>query len=170
MDALVAVVGRVEGAACWLAGTATKGALVGGGAGLVLWWLTAGERLTDWWQGTTTSVLVLLVCVAPALWLVNVRTALAELVDLPQTLGGVAARRAGMLGGRARPSKPVGGVLAAVRTVRGLLRDYDDVVGSWATIAQLLAPLFWVLTLAALVAVPVVAILAAVVALVDFSS
>ena len=32
-----------------------------------------GERVGDWWQGTAGSIVVLVVCVAPAVWLVNVR-------------------------------------------------------------------------------------------------
>jgi hypothetical protein len=52
-----------------------------------------------------------------------------------------------------------------VRSVRGVLRDYGDVVGSWGTVAQLLAPSFWLLTLVALGAVPAFSVLAMAVAL-----
>ena len=167
MEALARLVARVEGAACWLARLAGRGALVGGGAGLVLWWFLAGAWLTDGWQGTASSLLVLAVCVAPTLWLLNVRFSLVRLVELPDTLGGVATRRAGGLRARGRAERPDGGVLGAVRSVRAVVRDYGDVAGSWGTVAQLVVPSFWLLTLAALAAVPVVAVLAAVAALVD---
>lgn len=165
LEALSRLVARVEGAACWLARLAGRGALVGGGAGLVLWWFLTGERITEWWQGTASSLLVLTVCLAPALWLLNVRFALVGLVELPDTLGGVATRRAGRWRAPGRVERPDGGVLGAVRSVRAVVRDYGDVTGSWGTVAQLMVPSFWLLTLAALAAVPVVAVLAAVAAL-----
>ncbi|MDQ3896353.1 MAG: hypothetical protein M3326_03710, partial [Actinomycetota bacterium] len=71
-------------------------------------------------------------------------------------------------GSRAAP--PPGGVLAAVRSVRAVVRDYGDVVASWGMVAQLLAPSFWLLTLAALAAVPVLMVVAAVVALVHLAT
>ena len=166
VEAVAQVVGRVEGAACWLARLATRAALAGAAAGLVLWWFAAGERITDWWEGTAWSLLVLLLCVAPAAWLLNVRTAMVELVELPETLTGVARRRSDGFRAGDRVEPPEGGLLGAVRSVRGVLRDYGDVVGSWGTVVQLVAPSFWFLTLAALAAVPVVAVLAAVAALV----
>lgn len=165
LESLTRLVARVEGAACWLARMAGRAALVGGGAGLVLWWFVAGDRLTDWWQGTASSLLVLAVCSAPALWLLNVRFALIGLVELPDTLGGVATRRASGWRARGPVERPDGGLLGAVRSVRAVVRDYGDVAGSWGTVAQLVVPSFWLLTLAALAAVPVVAVLAAVAAL-----
>jgi len=164
VQAVAGLVARVEGAARWLAWVATRGALVGGAAGAALWWVTAGERLPDWWQGTAGSLLVLALCLAPALWLVNVRMSLLGLVELPATLGGVATRRLRRRRPRtaARPPAPDGGVLGTVRSTWGVLRDYGDVTGSWGTVAQLLAPPFWVLTVLALLLVPVVALLAAV--------
>ena len=170
VDALTSLVARVEGAACWLAGVATRAALAGGGAGLVLWWFVAGGRLTDWWEGTATSVLVVVLCLAPALWLLNVRAALTELVELPDTLSGVATRRVGGLRAGEGVEAPDDGLLGAVRSVRSVVRDYGDVVGSWGTVAQLLAPTFWLLTLAALGAVPVVVLAAVVAALVGSAS
>ena len=167
LESLAGMVARVEGAACWLARLATRGAIVGGGAGAVLWWVTAGHRVDDWWQGTVGSVLVLLLCVAAPAWLVNVRSALHDLVKLPEKLAGVTTRRAAELRGGARPERPDGGTLQAMRSVRSVLSDYGDVVGSWGTIAQLLVPSFWLLTAAALLAVPVLVVLAAVAGLVD---
>ena len=169
-EVLAGLVSRVEGAACWLARLATRAALAGAAAGVVLWWFAVGERATDWWQGTATAALVLVLCLAPALWLLNTRNGLVELVELPDTLRGVAARRAGSRAAGARPPRPAGGLLGAVRSVRGVLRDYGDVAGSWGTVAQLLAPSFWVLTFAAFVAVPVVVVLAGVAALVNAAS
>ena len=166
VEALAQLVARVEGAACWLARVAIRAALAGGTAGLVLWWFAAGERIADWWQGTASSLLVLALCLAPAAWLLNVRGGMVELVELPDTLGGVARRRAAGLRTRARAEAPQGGLLGAVRSVRGVLRDYGDVVGSWGTVAQLVSPSFWLLTLAAFAAVPVLAVVAAVAALV----
>lgn len=167
VEALAGVVARVEGAACWLARLATKAAVIGGVAGVLLWWLIAGSRIDDWWQGTLGSALVLLLCVAAPAWLLNVRSALHDLVELPEKLAGVTTRRVAELRGGARPERPDGGTLQAMRSVRGVLSDYGDVVGSWGTVAQLLVPSFWVLTAAALVAVPVLVVLAAVAGLVD---
>jgi hypothetical protein len=158
--ALVALVGRVEGAACWLARSATRAAVVASLAGLILWWSAAGDRLTSWWQGTAASLLVLGLCLAPAAWLVNVRFALLEVVDLPDTVRGVATRR------REAPRRPKGGLLGAVRTLRGLLRDYGDVTGAWGAVAQLVLPSFWLLTALAFLAVPVLLVLAVIAGLV----
>jgi hypothetical protein len=87
------------------------------------------------------------------------------LVELPDMLSGVARRRTGALRASDRADRPDGGVFGAVRSVRGVLRDYGDVVGSWGTVAQLLAPSFWLLTLVALGAVPAFSVLAMAVAL-----
>jgi len=167
LEALAGMVARVEGAACWLARLATRAAVVGGGAGILLWWVTAGERVDDWWQGTAVSLLALVLCLAAAAWLLNVRSALVALVELPDRLTDVTTRRAAQLRRGPRLERPEGGVLAAVRSVRGILRDYGDVVGSWGTVAQLLVPTFWLLTVAALVAVPLLVVLAVVAALID---
>lgn len=166
LEVLTGMVARVEGAACWLARLATRGAIVGGGAGILLWWVAAGHRIDDWWQGTLASVLVLALCVAAPAWLVNVRSALHDLVELPEKLSGVTTRRAAHLRGGSWPARPEGGALQAVRSVRGVLSDYGDVVGSWGTVAQLLVPSFWLLTVAALVAVPVLSVVAVVAGLV----
>ena len=169
VEALVGVVARVEGAACWLAGLATNAAVIGGAAGALLWWATAGDRVDEWWQGTVTSLLVLLPCVAAPAWLVNVRSALHDLVELPDKLAGVTTRRMSTLRGRAaRPERPAGGTLQAMRSVRSVVSDYGDVAGSWGTVAQLLVPSFWLLTAAALVAVPILVVVAAVAGLVEF--
>lgn len=166
LEALAGVVGRVEGAACWLARQATRGATAGAVAALVLWWVVAGDRIDGWWQGTLGSLLVAAVAGAPALWLFNVRSALIDLVALPDTLGGVTMRRTAQLRRRGPLRRPEGGVLGAVRSVRGLVRDYGDVAGSWGAVAQLAVPSFWLLTAVAFAAVPVLALAAAVAALV----
>jgi len=54
------------------------------------------------------------------------------------------------------------GRLASVRTIRGAVRDYGDVTGSWARLGQLLTPTFWVLTGLAFLAVPILMAVAAV--------
>ena len=164
VQAVARLVARVEGAARRLARGATTAALVGGVAGLLLWWVSAGDRITDRWQGTAASVLVLVLGLAPAGWLLTVRFALHGLLELPEKLGGVAARRTASLGVEPpAPSSP--GLVGALRSVRGVVRDYGDVVGSWATVAQLVAPSFWLLTVAALAAVPLLVVVAAVAAL-----
>ncbi len=61
VERVAALVGRVEGAACWMAGEATRAGLAGGLGGVVLWWFAAGERVGVWWQAAVVSVLVLLV-------------------------------------------------------------------------------------------------------------
>ena len=164
-EALASVVARIEGKARWLARLATRVSAVGGVAALGFWWVTAGGRVTDRWRGTASSLLVLALVLAPAAWLVNVRFALLELVELPDKLAGVATRRAASLrtGGRAEPIEPPDeGPLGAARSVWGVLRDFSDVVGAWGSVAQLVAPPFWLLTAAAFVAVPVVVVVAAV--------
>lgn len=164
MPAVAGLVARIEGAARWLVWVATRGAGVGGVAGIALWWLAAGERFADWWQGTAGSVLVLVLCVAPAVWLVNVRMSLLGLLELPETLGGVAARRMARTPAEARPPAPAGGAIGAARSIWGIVRDYGDVAGSWGAVAQVLAPPFWLLTVVALFAVPLVVVLALVAA------
>ncbi len=166
VQAVAGLVARVEGAARWLAWFATRAAGVGGLAGIAMWWLAAGDSVGDWWRGTARSVLMLALCLAPALWLINVRMSLLGLVELPETLSGVAARRMRRTPADARPPAPAGGALGAVRSLWGILRDYGDVAGSWGTVAQILAPSFWLFTVVALVAVPVVVVLALAAALV----
>jgi hypothetical protein len=166
LDVLAGVVGRVEATARWLARLASRGAVAGGVAALPVWWVVAGDGVTEWWAGTAASLLVLGLFLAPAAWLVNVRFALLELVELPQKLAGVATRRAAHLRTSAPVDRPDQGPFAAARSVWGVLNDYGDVVGAWGTVAQLVAPWFWLLTAAAFVAVPLVALLAVVVVLV----
>ena len=166
LQAVAGLVARVEGAARWLAGFATRAAGVGGAAGIALWWLASGDRIGDWWRGTAGSLVVLILCLAPAGWLVNVRMSLLGLLELPETLGGVAARRVGRPPAGASTAAPAGGAIGAVRTIWGVVRDYGDVAGSWGAVAQILAPPFWVLTVVALLAVPLVVVLALVAALV----
>jgi hypothetical protein len=166
VQAVAGLVARVEGAARWLAWLATRAAGVGGVAGVALWWLVAGESVDEWWRGTAGSVLVLALCVAPALWLVNVRMSLFGLLELPETLGGVAARRMRRTPPDGKPPAPAGGALGALRSIWGVVRDYGDVAGSWGAVAQVLAPPFWLVSLLALLVVPVVVALALVAALV----
>ncbi len=168
LERLAGLVARVEGAACWLARMATRAAIVGGVAGALLWWVAAGDRITTWWRGTGGSLLVLALCLAPAAWLVNLRMALLELVELPEKLGGVATRRVGRLRDRRpSPDRPEGGPLGAARSVWDAVRDYADVVGAWGTVAQMVVPWFWFVTAVAFAAVPVVVVVAGVALLVD---
>lgn len=160
VEVLVDLVNKVDGAARWMARLATRAALVGGGAGALLWWLSTGARVADWWRGTAESLLVLVLCLAAPAWLANVRFALLELVGLPERLEGVAVRRADQWRSDATPRRPEGGLLGSVRSIRGIVGDYRDVVGSWAAVAQLLAPTFWLLTAVALVASPLLVLLA----------
>jgi len=166
LGALAGVVARAEGGACWLARLCMRAAAVGGAAGAVLWWLTAGDRVDEWWRGTATSLLVLGLCLLAAAWLLNVRFALLELVETPAKVSGIAARRAGQLGQGRRPERPDGGALQAGRSVYGIVRDYGDVVGSWGTVAQLLVPWFWIATIVAFAAVPLLVVAAVIVGLV----
>jgi hypothetical protein len=167
VQAVTSLVARVDGAARWLAWVVTRAAWVGAAAGAVLWWFTAGERVAEWWRGTAGSLLVLALCLAPALWLVNVRMSLLGLVELPATLSGVATRRLGRARAGARPPAPDGGVIGAARSTWRILQDYGDVAGSWGTVAQLLAPPFWLLTMLALLLVPLLAVGAVVAALLE---
>jgi len=72
--------------------------------------------------------------------------------------------------GTARPVPEVRtastGWLAAARSLHAAFRDYGDVAGSWARLAQLLTPTFWFLTGLALLAVPLLVIAAAIAGLV----
>ncbi len=164
-DALAGLVRRVAGPTCWLRRVVTTAAAVGALAGLMLWWVLSGDLLTQRWRGTVGSLLVLACALAPAGWLLNVRWALTGLLEVPEKLGGVTARRGAELLGRSRPERPAGGLRDAVGTVRGIARDYGDVVGSWRSVAQLLVPAFWALTAAAIAAVPALVALALLAAL-----
>ncbi len=170
---LSAVVVRVEGATRRLARLVTAAAVVGGASGLALWWATDGRRIHDLGQSTAASLVVLVLCLVPAAWLLNVRFSLLALLELPGKLGGVTMRRGPELVRRARREMPAEhradggprlppGRLAAARALRGLVRDYGDVVGSWATVTQLVTPTFWALTALALLAVPILVAVAAV--------
>ena len=159
VKALAGGLARAGAAMCWLARLATRAAVVGALAGAALWWVVAGERVDEWWRGTAGSLLVLGLCLAAPLWLANVRFALLDLVELPGKLGGVASRRT-----RPAPERPDGGALGAVRSIRDVVSDYGDVAGSWGAVARVLVPAFWLLTLAALAAVPVLVLAAAVAA------
>jgi hypothetical protein len=167
VQAVAGLVARVGGAARWLAWWATRAAAVGGAAGIALWWFAAGDRAAQWWQGTASSVVVLALCLAPALWLVNVRMSLRGLLELPETLSGVAARRMRRPPPDARPPAPAGGAIGAVRSMWGVLRDYGDLAGSWGAVAQILAPPFWLLTAVAVLAIPLVVVLALIAALLN---
>jgi hypothetical protein len=167
LQAVAGLVARIDGAARWLAWTATRVSGVGALAGAVLWWFEAGPRVFDWWRGTAGSLLVLALCLLPAAWLLNVRMSLLGLVELPATLGGVASRRARRPRAADRPAKPDGGVLGTVRSLGSILQDYGDVAGSWGTVVQVLAPSFWLLTAVAFVAVPVLVVAALVAALLN---
>ena len=183
VEKLARMVSKAKGAMCWLARLATRAAVVGGIAGFLLWWLEGRGRLDEWWQGTAASLLVLALCLAPSAWLVYVRISLLELVELPDKLTGVATRRIGKLGigqlgiGQlsgigdlprdAEPERPKGGIVGGVRSVRGIVDDYGDVIGSWGAVAQLLVPSFWLFSAAAFVAVPILVVLVAVASLVE---
>ncbi|MDQ6797924.1 MAG: hypothetical protein M3256_11420 [Actinomycetota bacterium] len=171
----MALVARVDGTARWLARLATAAALVGGVAGLVLWWSASGRGVHHLGQEAVLSLLVLALCLVPAGWLLNVRFALLALLELPQKLGEVTMRHASQLLGPAGsvPERNAGSVpergagpLGALGSLRGMVRDYGDVVGSWATVSQLVTPGFWALTALALVAVPILVIVAAIAGLV----
>jgi hypothetical protein len=167
LQAVAGLVSRIDGAARWLAWTATRVGAVGAVSGAVLWWFVAGSRVSEWWRGTAGSLLVLVLCLLPAVWLLNVRMSLLGLVELPETLGGVATRRTRRPRDEDRPSKPDGGVLGTVRSLGSILQDYGDVAGSWGTVVQVLAPSFWLLTAVAFVAVPVLLVAALVAALLN---
>jgi len=159
---------RVEQAARRLARLITIAAGVGASAGLLLWWSTVGRRIGQRGPEVAAVVVVAALCLAPAAWLMNVRFALLGLLEIPDKLSGVAARR----GARFLDSPLVGpprtaagvtgpvlnertGRLATLRSLRSAFRDYGDVAGSWARLGQLLTPTFWLLTAFALLAVPV---------------
>jgi hypothetical protein len=143
---------RVARAACWLAKTATRAAVVGAVGGGVLWW-----QLRP--QSTVAAVVGAVAVLVPSAWLLNVRTALVSFVEMPEKLGEIARRRGGQL--RGRPAeRQKGGVLEAMRTVRAVVQDYGEVTGSWGLVVQLAAPTFWVFTGLAFLAVPVLVIVA----------
>jgi len=164
---LTALVARVEGTTRAVARLATVAALAGAVGGLVLWCSTSGRHLREPGQNAAVSVVVLALCLVPSGWLLNVRFSLLAVLRLPATLGEVTVRRSsGLLrrnppGSSAVPARPTG-TLASVRTLRVLVRDYGDVAGSWATVAQLVTPTFWAVTALALLAVPILVAVAAV--------
>jgi len=156
---LTALVARIDGATRALARLATVAAAADGVGGLVLWWSTSGRHIRGLGPGTAVSLVVLALCLVPAGWLLNVRLALLAVLKLPETLGGVTMRRGTQLVATARRSSgvavPRARRLAAVSSLRSMVRDYGDIVGSWATVAQVVTPTFWALTALALLAVPV---------------
>jgi len=167
---LEALVARVDSTARWLARLVTVAAFAGGVAGLVLWWSASGRRTHHLGQDAAVSLVVLAVCLVPAVWLLNVRLSLLALLKLPQKLGEVTMRRSTHLSGPPRGAGSVpersAGRLAALGSLRSVVRDYGDVVGSWATVSQLVTPGFWALTAFALLAVPILVAAAAVAGLV----
>ena len=172
VEKLARMVSRAKGATCWLARLATRAAIVGGIAGALLWWIEGSGRIDEWWQGTAASLLILAICLAPAAWLLYVRVALLELVELPEKLTGVATRRIGHLRMGAppldaEPERPKGGVVGGARSVWGIVSDYGDVVGSWGAVAGLIVPSFWFFSAAALAAVPILIVLVAVAGLAE---
>lgn len=173
---------RVEQAIRRLARLIAIAAAIAGGAGLLLWWSTVGHRVGRPGSSTAGVVVVALLCLAPAAWLVNVRLALLGLLEIPEKLSGVTARRGAQLLGSPLMSSPQAGAatarpvpeertgstgwLAAARSLHAAFGDYGDVAGSWARLAQLLTPTFWVLTGLALLAVPLLVIAAAIAGLI----
>lgn len=117
-----------------LAGIATMAAVAGAASGVALWATLAAARLGDWPRGTIASLLAAALLLAPMAWMLNVRFALRELAELPETARSLAQR-----------GRPAGPVDAA--------RTYLDVTGSWALLVQLVSPAFWLVTALALVAV-----------------
>ncbi len=177
LDKLGAVAAQVDRATRRLARLATVAAVVGAVSGAVLWWSTAGRQISDLGHSTAAALVVLAVWLVPAGWLLYVRLCLLSLVKVPAKLGGVATRRGAELMGTAPPEASTEhradadlrmspGRLARARTLRRLARDYGDVVGSWATVVQLVTPTFWALTALALLAVPILVAAAAVAGLV----
>jgi len=166
----MALVARVDSTARWLARLVTVAALAGGVAGLVLWWSVSGRRTHHLGQDAAVSLVVLAICLVPAGWLLNVRLSLLALLKLPQKLGEVTMRRGTQLLGPPRTPGSVpersAGRLAALGSLRLVVRDYGDVVGSWASVSQLVTPGFWALTAFALLAVPILVAVAAVAGLV----
>ncbi len=167
---VTALVARVERTTRGLSRLVTVAAVAGGLGGAVLWWSTSGSHIHDLGRGAAVSLVVLGVCLVPAGWLLNVRLALLALLKLPAKVGEVAMRRGTQLMGTTRRGPSVAehrvGRLAAVGSLRSAVRDYGDVAGSWATVAQLVTPTFWALTALALLAVPILVVVGAVALLV----
>jgi hypothetical protein len=173
---------RIEQAIRRLARLLALGAAIAAASGVVLWWSTVGHRVGRPGSQAAAVVVVALVCLAPAAWLVNVRLALLGLLEIPDKLSGVTARRGAQLLGSPLTSSAQNGAVAtgpvpeqrtgptgwlpAARSLHAAFRDYSDVAGSWARLAQLLAPTFWFLTGLALLAVPLLVIAAAITGLV----
>lgn len=160
-ERLAAAVNAIRVPVRWLARTATLLAMVAAVAAVVIWWIAAGQRTAAWWEGTVRSLLVLAVLLLPALWLVNLRMALLGVLELPSKLGDITRHRAPQLR-RVRVERPQGGMRGALRSVRGLVGDYGEVTGSWGLVMQLVTPWFWFLTVAAVVAAPLLALAAVV--------
>ncbi|CAA9214214.1 MAG: hypothetical protein AVDCRST_MAG50-356 [uncultured Acidimicrobiales bacterium] len=161
-DGVARLLGRARMPARFLMVVATVAALAGGVGGLLLWAVLSAPRLFDWFEGTLTSVISLVLLLLPAGWLVFVRFTLAELVELPTKLGEVARRRGGQLRRVPRPPEGPGG---AARSVYRAARDYAEVTGGWGLVAQLATPWFWALTVAALIVALILAALAPIIAL-----
>ena len=140
---------RLRAVLSFAARMATRASITSGIAATLIWWNIGSRRVGDWPGGTLRSLLVLALLLAPAAWLLNVRVALTSVRDLPGTLQDVARRRGPQLRDAlsdpyASPSFP------SVRSGGRAIRDYGDVAGSWATVAQIVTPQFWLFTVAAL--------------------
>lgn len=166
VDRLAALVVQVRSLALWFAGLCTSVGLVAGGLGLLLWGILAADRLGDGVGTTLGSLVVLLLLLAPALWLLNVRVTLRSLVELPAKLGHVVTTR--VIGpGESRERRPEGGAMAAARSIRGATQDYGELIASRALVAQIATPSFWMLTGLAFLSVPILVVVTLVAALVN---
>lgn len=166
VDRLAVLVAQVRGLALWFAALCTSVGLLAGACGLLLWGIVAAGRLGDGVGGTSGSLLVLLLLLAPGLWLLNVRVTLKSLVELPAKLGHVVTTR--VIGpGESRERRPEGGAMAAARSIRRAAQDYGEIIASRAVVAQIATPSFWVLTGLAYFCVPILVLVTLVAALVN---
>lgn len=160
-DRLADLILRVRGGVSWLARFATGMAVVGGLAGALLWAVITGG------SGGLGAIVLIVVLLAPAAWLLNVRFAFRALLGLPAKLGTVGERlRSDRSGDAGRDERPTGSMVVVARSVHGAVREYDDLLGSWAAVAQMVSPWFWFLTVLACLAVPVLVVVSLIAALI----
>lgn len=158
-------------AARWLGRQATRGAVIGAVAGLVLWWVLSGSKALGGEGIRLGTIVSLVLLLAPAAWLLNVRAAVRDLAELPARLQSLVRRRVdqgrGLLGSDPDAARGVIdvdtgaiGPVDATRAVRSAVVDYRDLVGASARVGQMLSPGFWLLTIVAVAAVALLSLVA----------
>ena len=165
---------RAARPARWLSRFLGRAAIAGVVAAAILWWFGFRDELSDGGTGVAESLVAAGLLLVPAVWLLNARAAFRNLAELPETATGLARRGADQLRrppapARAAPQPQGRSVPGAARSVFAAVREAGDLLAGRALVAQLAAVPFWLLTLFALLAVPVLALFALIAVIADLA-